>query len=83
MTRRAAPGGVAYSCDCYRTIKGERYIAWLSAPSDDRIKAYRDAGIRCRRFGEELFVRELDKTSAEQLDFKLDSLRATYPEGKE
>jgi hypothetical protein len=40
MTRRAAPGGVAYSCDCYRTINGVRYIAWMSCPSDGRMMAY-------------------------------------------
>lgn len=61
-----------YGCndaaDCYRTIKGARYVAWMSVPSMDRIAAYRQAGIRCRRFGDELFVHEADVSAAADVD---------------
>lgn len=68
MTRRAAPGGVAYSSDCYRTFDGERYEAWTSCATADVIAAYRRAGVRCRRLGEELFVHVDDKERAAQFD---------------
>ena len=64
--------GVKESINCYRTIGGYRYDAWLSAPSKDRIAAYREAGIRCRRFGEELFVHQLDTDMAAQVDRQID-----------
>lgn len=53
--------GVKDASDCWRTINGEHFIAWMSFPSDDLIKAYRAAGIKCRRYGVELFIRESDK----------------------
>jgi hypothetical protein len=68
MTRRAAPGGVAYSADCYRTVNGIRYTAWMFYISEDRIAAYRKAGIRCRRFAGELFIHPDDEAAAEQID---------------
>lgn len=68
MTRRAAPGGVAYSCDCYRTIGGERYVAWTSCEAQAKAREYRRADVRCRREGEELFVHVDDQQRAAQLD---------------
>lgn len=68
MTRRAAPGGQSYSIDCYRTVKGVRFMAWTSCPSPDRTAAYRKAGVRCRRFGEELFIDPFDQSLALKVD---------------
>ena len=68
-TRNSA--GVNDATDCYRTINGQRYIAWTSFPSADRIAAYRAAGGRCRRFGEELFVHLLDEDDAKTVDAKI------------
>jgi hypothetical protein len=60
--------GVNDAANCYRTINGARYIAWLSFPTSERIEAYRAAGVRCRRFGEELFVHLLDEDDAKTVD---------------
>jgi len=60
--------GVKWQCDSYRTINGEHYIAWMSYPAVDRIMAYRAAGIRCRRFGEELYIHHADKDAATAID---------------
>lgn len=70
MTRNAQ--GLKDSINCYRTVDGYRYDAWISCPSQDRIAAYRAAGIRCRKFGEELFVHQLDTDMAASIDRKLD-----------
>lgn len=64
--------GVNDASDCYRTIDGRLYVAWTSFPSPERIAAYRKAGLRCRRFGEELFIYENDQKSAEEIDAELD-----------
>lgn len=68
--------GVNDAADCYRTIGGDRYVAWMSFPSITRIAAYRAAGVRVRRFGEELFVREIDSMEAAQVDAKQDGPNA-------
>jgi len=61
-----------YGCndaiDCYRTFNGVKYPAWMSFPSSDRVKAYRKAGVRCRRLGEELFVHWADRQLAAEVD---------------
>lgn len=64
--------GVKDSADCWRTIGGYRYDAWMSCPSEDRIASYRKAGVRCRRFGEELFVHQLDTDMARAVDHQID-----------
>jgi hypothetical protein len=69
-TRNAS--GVKSASDCYRTIKGIEYRAWMSFPSKDRTAAYRDADVRCRRFGEELFVHILDEDMAAQIDAQME-----------
>jgi hypothetical protein len=56
--------GVKDAADMWRTFNGEHYIQWMSFPPDERIKGYRAAGIKCRRVGEELFVRQSDKDKA-------------------
>jgi len=61
--------GVKDASDCYRTVNGVLYLAHLSFPTKDRIKLYRDSGVRCRRFGEELFIAALDRDAANQIDF--------------
>jgi hypothetical protein len=63
--------GVKYSADLYRTINGVEYVCWMSFPSEDRIKAYRAAGIRCRRQKEELFVHHMDADDAARIDAEL------------
>lgn len=55
-----------------RTIGGYEFEAWLSFPSADRIKAYRAAGVRCRRFGSELFVYVLDTDDAKKVDARVE-----------
>lgn len=60
--------GVNDASDCFRTVNGIKYIAWMSFPSLERIKAYRDAGVRCRRFGEELFIHPEDESIAIEVD---------------
>jgi len=62
------PKGVNDASDCFRTIDGVKYSAWTSFPSADRIAAYRAASVRCRRFGEELFIHPLDEDQAAQID---------------
>ena len=54
--------------DCYRTFNGEKYPAWMSFPSSDRVEAYRRAGVRCRRQGDELFVHFRDLKLAAEVD---------------
>ncbi len=63
--------GVKDASDCYRTIKGFRYIAWMSFPSDRRIREYRSVGCRCVRRGDELFMCISDKDLAGKVDAKL------------
>lgn len=63
--------GVNYATDCYRTVDGKRYIAWLSFPSESRIKKYRSSGVACRRFGEELFIFEDHQELASEIDANL------------
>lgn len=55
----------------YRTIKGHEYQAWLCFPSEDRIAAYREAGIRCRRFGDELYVHVADTEEVAAIDGRM------------
>jgi len=56
-----------------RTIGGYEFEAWLSFPSADRLKAYRAAGVRCRRFGSELFVYTMDTDDAKKVDARLEA----------
>lgn len=65
--------GLKDQIDSYRTIAGERYVAWMSYPSDARIAAYRSASVRCRRFGVELYVHEHDQRLASAIDRDHDS----------
>lgn len=41
--------GVKDCCDVYRTVAGERWSQYSDYPGDDRVKAYRTAGLRCRK----------------------------------
>lgn len=66
--------GVKDASDMWRTINGEHYIQWMSFPTDERVKGYRAAGVKCRRIGAELFVRQADKDKARAYD-------AEHPEG--
>jgi len=68
MAGRRNPHGVNDAIDCYRTFGGERYPAWMSFPSAEHIAAYRAAGVRCRKIGEELFVHEDDINLAGRVD---------------
>lgn len=68
LQTRHTGDGVKLASDCWRTINGHHYEAWISYPSEERIKAYRSNGVRCRRFGEELFVHTLDTDQAKEVD---------------
>lgn len=65
--------GVNDAIDCYRTFNGEKYPAWMSFPSSDRILAYRTVGVRCRRLGDELFVHIDDRYLAAAVDAEQDA----------
>lgn len=69
MAGRRNGFGYNDTTDCYRTFGGVRYVGWLVNPSPERIKAYRAAGIRCRKVApDELFVAEPDLDAARQID---------------
>ena len=70
MTRNSH--GLKDSIDMYRTFNGHHYIAWLSCPSEDRIAAYRIAGVRCKRRGDELFIHHMDRDDASAVDAKIE-----------
>lgn len=70
-TNRRNANGVKNSADLYRTFNGEHYIAWISFPSQERIDAYRCAGVKCRLRGEELFVRKADILDASAVDQRI------------
>ncbi len=63
--------GVKNASECYRAIKGFRYIAWMSFPSANRIREYRSVGCRCVRRGDELFMHHMDEELARKVDLKL------------
>lgn len=44
--------------ECYRTFGAAKFVGWCAGMSKQRIAAYRAARVRCRRFGDEVFVRE-------------------------
>lgn len=56
--------GVKSQDDCYRTVNGERYIAWMSYPAHERNKGYRKFGVRCRMFNGELYINAADQHKA-------------------
>ncbi len=56
------------SSERYRTFGGDTYIGWLIYWTDDRVAAYRQAGVRFRRLKEELFIHEDDKDLALTID---------------
>lgn len=60
--------GVKDASDCWRTVAGVRWGQWVSFPSPARIVAYRGAGLRVRRFGEELHIHPDDRARATELD---------------
>lgn len=65
------PFGVKNCADMYRTFNGEHYGQWMSFPSVARVKAYRAAGVRCRRIGEELYVHHMDEDDASKVDAEM------------
>jgi hypothetical protein len=62
--------GVKLASDCYRTIKGQEFQAWMSFPSKDRVDNYRKSGVRCIVRGDELFVHIMDVDQARDFDRK-------------
>lgn len=52
--------GVKNSSDLYRTFGGDHYPQFAIEPSPEYLKRLRDAGVRCRRLREELFVHHAD-----------------------
>lgn len=71
-TNRRNRYGFKDAHDCYRTINGHKYIAWMSCPSAERIATYRASNVRCRRFGDELFVHVFDTEEAKKVDQSVD-----------
>ena len=67
-TNRRNEHGVKASIDMYRTIGGAHFISWGSFMTDERIAAYRAAGIRCARRGVELFIHHADEEAAKAVD---------------
>lgn len=67
--------GVKWQTDCYRTINGDRYIAWMSFPSGGIIHAYRNKNLRCRRFGDELYMHVQDQDCAAQIDKEVEGTK--------
>lgn len=57
--------------DCYRTVEGVKYVGWGARITVARLKAYRAAGVRCRRFADELYVCEDDSGKTIELDHQL------------
>jgi hypothetical protein len=74
-SNRRSNHGAAGSFDIalLRTINGNDYQWWLFCPSADRIAAYRSSGVRCRRFGDDLFVHVFDVEAAAKVDAQQNS----------
>lgn len=69
MHNRRNHFGVKDSANMWRTIGGEIYPHYTTVFDDgERLAAYRAAGIRARRFGEEIFVHHADGRRAFQVD---------------
>lgn len=66
--------GVIDQTDSVRTVNGVTFMSWMSFPSAARVAAYRRAGVRCRRFGDELYINPADRDLATAID------RANEPE---
>lgn len=60
--------GVIDQTNSIRTVDGVAFMSWMSFPSAERLAAYRKAGIRCRRFKEELYINPADKALALAID---------------
>lgn len=73
MAGRRNAQGYNDTSDCYRMFGGERYIGWLVYPSEQRIALYRQAGLKCRRLKEELFLRETDTQEASDIDNEMEN----------
>lgn len=69
--------GVKCSDRLWRTVRGVHYVQWRSCPTDDEIRRYRSCGVRCRRFGVELFVHQDDQDIARRVDTELRAALAT------
>ncbi|RVC71327.1 hypothetical protein EN759_00490 [Mesorhizobium sp. M00.F.Ca.ET.038.03.1.1] len=63
--------GVKDSANMWRTIKGEHYGQWTSDFDEELIAAYRAAGVRCAKRGDELFVCNKDWDAAAAVDEKM------------
>lgn len=60
--------GVKNCADMWRTFNGEHYSHWTICPTPELIAKLRSAGVKCRRVGEELFVRHADLAAAAEAD---------------
>lgn len=56
--------GVKWSADCYRTVNGQHFVHWMAFIPEGMVDAYRAAGIRCRRFKDDLFIHPEDTRAA-------------------
>jgi hypothetical protein len=60
--------GFKDSSEMFRTVKGQRFVQWAIWASDERVAAYRAAGLRVRRFVGELFIHTDDQKAAAEID---------------
>lgn len=58
----------------WRVWGGERFECWSTEWSDERVAAYRAAGLKVRRLEGETFLRVTDFETARQLDDMLDRI---------
>lgn len=60
---------IKHQTDQYRTINRQRYICWFDGGHDagGEIKKLRAAGVRCRKFGDAVYIHPSDKNLAAQL----------------
>lgn len=66
--RMTGTGRCKCTSDTWRTFNGAHYDPWLVYVTPERVKAYRNEGIRCRRVGHTLYVHTLDTDAASALE---------------
>lgn len=67
-TNRRNEHGLKNTGETYRTINGVEYIAWYVYVTPERVALMREKGIRCRRFGEVLYIDHRDEDQARDVD---------------
>jgi len=60
--------GVKDSCGMWRTVDGVKWPHWTTEYRPGLVAYYRRAGVRCKRFGVEIFVHPDDQAAARLVD---------------